>query len=87
MNLGALIFGFVAIALLAGMFIFIGATQSITVVDSYGNTSTAAGNATDMVVTNVTAVGSAGTGYLVLVLAALGLIAGVAVLVAYGRTK
>lgn len=87
MNLSALILGFMGIALIAGMIMFIGATQSVTVTDSYGNVSGAAGNSTDLIVQNVTNIGGRTTGYLVLVIAALVIIGGVAMLALYGKTK
>lgn len=87
MNLSAIILGFVGMALLAGMFVFITATQTATVTDSYGNLSTSAGNATDLIVQNVTSVGTQGTGFMVMVLAALGIVGALGMLMVYSKTK
>lgn len=85
MNAAGIIIGFVMVALIAGMIVFVSATQSISVVDSSGATYSATANSTNNLVSNVTAVGGTTTGYLVLILAALGLIAGVAILAVYSR--
>ena len=85
MNLGPVIFGFVAIILIAGMIVFVSSSQSLQVVDDFGNTTSATGNATNDYVTTVTVVGGTTTGYLALVLAALGICAGVGMLYLYGK--
>lgn len=85
MNFGALILGFVAVALIAGMIVFVSSTQSLEVVDSYGNTSSQVANTTTNMTIGATAVGGMGVGYLVLIIAALGLCAGVMILYAYSR--
>lgn len=87
MNLGGILIGFMAVCLITGMIIYVGATQSTQVVDSQGNTSTATGNATGELLGNVTAVGGTASGYLVLILAALGIIAGVGIVVLYSKTR
>lgn len=86
-GLAGLLIAFAAVALVAGMIVFVGATQSTQVIDSQGNTSTAAGNATNLIVQNVTAVGGTSTGLVLFVIAALVVIAGVGLLVMYGKTK
>jgi hypothetical protein len=85
MRLEALIFGFVAVALIAGMIVFVSSTQSLEVVDSYGNVSSERANTTTNMAIGVTAVGGTATGYLVLVIAALGICGGVAFLYLYSR--
>ena len=85
MNLATLIMGFVAIALVAGMIVFVSSTQSLEVIDTNGNASSATVNATDALVTNVTAVGGTTTGYLAMVIACIALITGVMFLYAYSR--
>ena len=87
MNFSAIILGFVAMALIAGMIMFIGATQSVQVVDSYGNTTDATGNATNALVSNVTSVGGLSSGYLVLILMALGFIAALGMLLLYSKSR
>lgn len=85
MNFSAILIGFVAMAMIAGMIVFIGATQSVQVVDSYGNTTDSIGNATNGLVSNVTSVGGLSSGYLVLVLMALGFIAAIGLLLVYSK--
>jgi hypothetical protein len=87
MNFSAIILGFVAMALIAGMIVFIGATQSVQVVDSYGNTTNSVGNATNGLVSNVTSVGGLSSGYLVLIIMALGFIAAVGMLLLYSKSR
>lgn len=80
-----MILGFVAVVLIAGMILFVSSTQSLAIVDSNGNTPSAIGNATDGLVTNVTSVGGTATGYLVLIIAAVVIIAGVGMVYLYGK--
>lgn len=87
MNLGGMLFGFAAIVLVAGMIVFVGASQSTQVVDSNGNTSTAQGNATSGLVGNITAVGGTATGYTVLIIAALCIIVALGFVVVYSKSK
>ena len=87
MNLGGILIGFMAICLITGMIVFVGATQSTQVVDSQGATSTATGNDTGAMLSNVTAVGGTASGFLILIIAALGVIAAVGLLVLYGKTR
>ena len=87
MNLGSVIMGFIAIAFIATMMVFVSSTQSIEIVDYNGNTTDAVGNATNLMVTNVTSAGGAGVGGLVLVLAVLGVCAGVMMLYMYSKTR
>jgi len=85
MNLGTIIFGFVAMALIAGGVVFMAATTSTPISDTYGGTYSATANTTNGMLSNVTSVGSASTGYAVLIIAALGICAGVAMLYLYSK--
>lgn len=87
MNLGALIFGFVALALIVGGIVFVAATTSTTqVVDTYGNTYNANANTTNGLVKNTTAYGTTSAGLGLLVVACLGLCGGVGFLYIKSKT-
>jgi type IV secretory pathway VirB2 component (pilin) len=85
MNLGTIIFGFVAMALVAGAVVFMAATTSTPISDTYGGTYGESANTTNGMLSNVTSVGSASTGYAVLIIAALGMCAGIGMLYLYGK--
>ena len=85
MNFGALLIGFFMVALVAGGVLFVAASNTATPVDTYGGTYGSQANNTNLVVSNVTAVGSTGAGYLVLIVAALVICAGVAFMVVYSK--
>jgi len=85
MNLTGLLIGFVGVILVAGMIVFIGSTQSLAITDSNGDVGTATMNSTDALVTNVTAVAGASTGYLALAIAGMVIIAGIAILLVYSK--
>ncbi len=87
MKLQALLLGFVGISLIAGMILFAAASSSSQVIDSNNQTYNSMGNATNTLVSNTTAVAGAGTGGLVIVLAGLGMIAGIVFLMVMTKSR
>ena len=87
MNLGALLMGFVLIALTAGMIMYAGATESTQVVDSQGVVQGSVSNSTDQIVGSINVAGSTAAGYLVLIIAAIAIICATAIVVMYSRTS
>ncbi len=83
MNFGVIVFAFVMVAIVGGGLILIAANNSSTAVtDTYGSTYDAQANSTNTVIQNMTAAGTAASGGLVVVLAALGCIAAIGTLAA-----
>lgn len=87
MNLGAIIMGFVALALVVSGMIFIGATATARSTDTYGGVSSENANLTNIVVQNVTATGISTGGFGLLIIACIGLVGGMGMLWVYSKTK
>lgn len=87
MNLGTIVMGFVAVALVICGIVFVGATATARSTDTYGGVPSANANLTNIVVQNVTAVGTTSGGLSLLVIACIGLVGGVSMLWVYSKTK
>lgn len=84
-NIGTIIFGFVALCIVAAGLVFIAANSSVDVTDTYGNTYSESANRTNDMLTTVTDAGTNATGLGLLVLMGLGAIAAVGMIVVYSK--